>query len=74
MTDDDELEVPDTPDPAISQDPGIPGFDVMSDPGDSPPPDTKEESAEERERLDEPDREGHTTAPSGDSVAGTREP
>ena len=50
---------PETPDEGLAQDPGIPGWDVMSDPGDKPPPDEKDEAAEERERLDEPDREGH---------------
>ena len=64
---------PDTPDPEITQDPGIPGWDAMSDRGDSPPPDEKDESAELRERPDEPDREGHMTAPSGDSEEETRE-
>jgi hypothetical protein len=56
-------DAPETPDPAIPQDPGIPGFDPPSDTGDAPLPDAKDETAEERERLDEPDREGHMTAP-----------
>ena len=50
---------PETPDQEIAQDPGIPGWDAMSDPEDKPPPDDKDESAERRERLDDPDREGH---------------
>ena len=54
-------EPPETPDEEIAQDPGIPGFDVMSDPGDEPPPDTKDAEAEERERLDDPDSEGQMT-------------
>ena len=54
-----EAREPETPDEAISQDPGIPGWDAMSDPGDKPPPDEKDEAAEARERLDDPDREGH---------------
>ena len=61
-----EEETPDTPDPAIPQDPGIPGFDVVSDPRDAPLPDRKDERAEERERPDEDDLEGHMTAPSGE--------
>jgi hypothetical protein len=64
----DELE---TPDPDIPQDPGIPGGPIAE--GDVPPPDRKDDSAEDRERLDEPDREGHMTAPSGDSETGTPE-
>ena len=56
-------DAPDTPDPSIPQDPGIPGFDVVSDPRDAPPPDEKDPAAEERERADDPDREGHMTAP-----------
>ncbi len=52
---------PETPDEEITQDPGIPGFDVVSDPGDEPPPDAKEAEAEERERLDDPDYEGQMT-------------
>ena len=55
--------MPETPDESIPQDPGIPGFDPMSDRGDKPPPDDKDEAAELRERLDEPDEEGHMTAP-----------
>jgi hypothetical protein len=66
-------DAPETPDPDLPQDPGIPGFDAVSDEGDAPLPDRKDGSAEERERLDEPDREGHMTAPSGDSEAETRE-
>jgi hypothetical protein len=56
-------DVPETPDPAIPQDPAIPGFDVVADPRDRPIPDEKDPSAEERERPDDPDREGHMTAP-----------
>ena len=52
---------PETSDEEIAQDPGIPGFDVMSDPGDEPLPDEKEAGAEERERLDDPDYEGQMT-------------
>jgi len=63
---------PETPDPAIPQDPGIPGFGTPSDTGDVPLPDAKDVSAEERERLDEPDREGHMTAPSGAAEDETR--
>ena len=58
---------PETPDPAIAQDAGIPGFDTISDPRDTAIPDPKDEPAEERERLDDPDREGHQTAPEGDA-------
>jgi hypothetical protein len=65
-------DAPETPDPAIPQDPGIPGFDAPSDTGDAPLPDAKDESAEEGERLDDPDREGHTTAPSGAAEDETR--
>ncbi len=68
-----EFELPDPPDPAIDQDPGIPGFDPMSDPSDSRLPDAKDASAELRERFDEPDREGHQTAPAGDAEEATRE-
>lgn len=46
------------PDPDITQDPGIPGFDVMSDPRDRPIPDEKDPSAEGREHP-ETDEEGH---------------
>ena len=53
----------DTPDERIPQDPGIPGFDTVSDPGDRPTPDEQDEDAERRERPDDPDREGHMTAP-----------
>lgn len=47
----------------IEQDPGIPGVDVVSDPGDAPLPDEQEDAAEERERPDDPDDEGHMTTP-----------
>ena len=53
----------DTPDERIPQDPGIPGVDTVSDPGDRPTPDEKDDDAERRERADDPDREGHRTAP-----------
>ena len=65
-------DAPETPDPAIQQDPGIPGFDTPSDAGDAPLPDTKDEAAEKRERLDDPDREGHMTSPAGDAEDETR--
>jgi hypothetical protein len=65
-------DAPETPDPAIPQDPAVPGFDTPSDADDAPLPDAKDEQAEERERLDEPDREGHMTAPSGDADDETR--
>ena len=54
---------PDTPDADLPQDPAIPGWDVMSDPTDKPIPDDKDESAEDRERHEDPDQEGHMTAP-----------
>jgi hypothetical protein len=60
-------DAPETPDPAIPQDPGIPGFDTPSETDDAPLPDAKDDGAEGRERLDEPDREGHMTAPAGDA-------
>ncbi|MBA2474575.1 MAG: hypothetical protein H0V40_01265 [Actinobacteria bacterium] len=63
-----EPEVPDTPDPGIAQDPGIPGFDVISDARDTPTTDAKDPSAELRERLDDADREGHTTLPEEDDA------
>ncbi len=47
------------PDPSIPQDPGIPGRDVVSDPADAPLPDGKDAEAEQRERSDDADREGH---------------
>jgi hypothetical protein len=53
---------PRTPDEDIPQDPGIPGGDVISDPSDSPPPDEQDASTEERERPDDPDREGHMSS------------
>ena len=53
------------PDADIPQDPGIPGFDVVSDPRDEPTPDEHDPAATERERLDDPDLEGHQTAPEG---------
>jgi hypothetical protein len=59
-------DTPETPDPSLPQDPGIPGFDVVSDPRDAPLPDAKDPAAEERERPDDADREGHMTAPDAD--------
>ena len=52
---------PETPDETIPQDPGIPGFDTISHEY-APPPDEKSAEAELRERVDDPDREGHQTA------------
>jgi hypothetical protein len=52
-----------TPDEAIPQDPGIPGSDVVSDASDAPLPDDKDASAEDRERMDDPDDEGHMSTP-----------
>ncbi len=49
-------------DPGIVQDPGIPGFDVVSDRRDRPLPDEKDAGAERRERLDDADEEGHMSA------------
>lgn len=49
---------PETPDPDLPQDPGIPGADVISDPRDAPLPVEKDEAAEAREAL-ESDDEGH---------------
>lgn len=54
-------ERPETPDEAIPQDPGIPGFDTIAD-AQSPIPDEKDEDAEPRERVDDVDEEGHMTA------------
>jgi hypothetical protein len=65
----DELE---RPDPDLPQDPGIPGFDVVSEEPDASAPVRNDDAAVERERLDEPDREGHMTAPSGDEEADSR--
>jgi hypothetical protein len=50
---------PRTPEEDLPQDPGIPGEDVIGDPTDAPLPDEKEAAAEERERLDDSDDEGH---------------
>jgi hypothetical protein len=69
----DEPDTPETPDPDIPQDPGIPGFDTTSEGAGPPEQVRKDESAERRERPDEPDLEGHMTAPSGDSETETRE-
>jgi hypothetical protein len=49
---------PETPDPDLPQDPGIPGADVISDPSDAPLPVEKDEDAEARE-APESDDEGH---------------
>ena len=73
MGDENQFEIPDPPDPGISQDPGIPGFPAMSDASDYPPPDEKDASAEVRERFDQPDLEGHQTAPTGDAEEESRE-
>ena len=73
MREKNEFELPDPPEAAIAQDPGLPGFDVMSDAGDKSPPDEKDSAAERRERFDEPDREGHQTAPADDAEEETRE-
>jgi hypothetical protein len=54
---------PQTPDEDLPQDPGIPGKDVISDTSDALLPDEKDVSAEERERPDDPDREGHMSSP-----------
>ena len=56
-SDHEELE-PQTPEEELPQDPGIPGRDVISH-EDAPPPDEKDPAAESRERLDDPDQEGH---------------
>ncbi len=50
------------PDPSIPQDPGIPGVDVISDHGDRPTPDEKDEHAQKREHP-ETDNEGQMTPP-----------
>ena len=52
---------PETPEETIPQDPGIPGFDTISH-EHAPPPDEKSDEAELRERVDDPDHEGHQTA------------
>ena len=57
----DEPRSPETPDPGIPQDPGIPGFDQISHEY-APPPDQKSEEAERRERIDDTDEEGHQSA------------
>jgi hypothetical protein len=49
------------PDPSIPQDPGIPGVDVVSDPGDRPTPDGDEGA--ERSAHPDSDDEGHMTPP-----------
>lgn len=55
-------DVSEPPDPNIPQDPGIPGWDTISDAGDRPTPDEKDESAQRREHP-EADDEGHLTPP-----------
>ena len=52
-------ERPGTPDESIPQDPGIPGVDTVSGERNSPLPNEKDPSVEDREALDDPDREGH---------------
>ena len=52
---------PETPDETIPQDPGIPGWDVVSDATDAPLPEDKDAAAEKRERPDDADREGQMT-------------
>jgi hypothetical protein len=52
-----------TPDEDVPQDPAIPGKDVMSDASDAPLPDVKDASAEDRERMDDADDEGHMSSP-----------
>jgi hypothetical protein len=47
----------------VPQDPGIPGKDVASDRSDTETPDEQDPAAEERERPDDPDREGHMSSP-----------
>jgi hypothetical protein len=49
----------------IPQDPGIPGFDTVSDPRDRPIPDEKDEQAERREHP-ESDDEGQMRPPRED--------
>lgn len=61
MSSDRDLPEPETPHEELPQDPGIPGRDVISD-DDAPPPDEKDPAAEQRERLDDPDQEGHQSA------------
>jgi hypothetical protein len=60
VTSEQEPRAPETPDEDIPQDPAIPGFDTVSH-EDAPPPDEKDPKAERRERLDDPDQEGHMT-------------
>ena len=57
----DEPRNPDTPSEDLPQDPAIPGFDTTSHEY-APPPDAKDPGAEERERIDDEDEEGHQTA------------
>jgi hypothetical protein len=50
------------PDPELPQDPGIPGVDTISETGDRPTPDEKDEAAQRREHP-ETDNEGQMTPP-----------
>jgi hypothetical protein len=52
-----------TPDEDIPQDPAVPGKEAVSDTSASPLPDEKDASAEDRERLDDFDDEGHMSSP-----------
>ena len=56
-----------TPAKNVPQDPGIPGKDVISDTSDAPLPDDKDPSAEGRERIDDPDDEGHMAPSKADN-------
>ena len=56
-------DVPATPNENVPQDPGIPGWDAVSDRSATPLPDEKDAAAEEREALDDPDSEGHMSSP-----------
>ncbi|MBW3593292.1 MAG: hypothetical protein KY396_06335 [Actinobacteria bacterium] len=57
----DESRRPETPAEDLPQDPGIPGFDTVAH-DHTPIPDEKDAPAERRERVDDPDEEGHQTA------------
>ena len=59
---------PETPAEDLPQDPGIPGFDTIAR-EENPIPDEKDPSAERRERVDDPDEEGHQTAGEIDAEA-----
>jgi hypothetical protein len=52
-----------TPDEDIPQDPGIPGKEAVSNASTAPLPDDKDGSAEDRDRLDDLDDEGHMSSP-----------